>query len=58
MSHKGMSNDGSSPSKQFFNNVLDWVEYFDKYVENNQILISRNDESWGFSETEIEYEMI
>jgi len=58
MSHTGMSNDGSSPSKQFYNNAMDWVEYFDKYIENNQILISRNEDSWGFSETEIEYEII
>jgi len=58
MSHKGMSNDGSSPSKQFFNNVLDWVEYFDKYNLHEYPMISRNEDSWGFSETEIEYEMI
>ncbi len=58
MSHTGMSNDGTSPSKQFYNNAMDWVEYFDTYQDNEHIMISRNDDSWGFSETEIEYEII
>jgi hypothetical protein len=53
-----MSNDGTSPSKKFYNNAMDWVEYFDKYTMHDHIMISRNDESWGFSETEIEYETI
>ena len=58
MSHKGMSNDGTSPSKQFFNNALDWVEYFNTYNMHGYTMISKNEDSWGLSETEIEYEMI
>jgi len=49
LSHKGMGNDGSSPSKQVYNNALEWVEYFNQ---------SKNLDSWGFSEIEIEYETI
>jgi hypothetical protein len=44
-----MYNDGSSPSKQYYNNPGEWVENF---VE------SRNDESWGLGDTEIEFEII
>jgi hypothetical protein len=68
MSHKnhipqgGSSNNLHEISKNrkptVYNDALEWVEYFDKYIENNQILISRNENSWGFSEIEIEYEMI
>jgi hypothetical protein len=53
-----MSNDGTSPSKQFFNNALDWVEYFNTYNMHGYTMISKNEDSWGLSETEIEYEMI
>lgn len=49
LSHKGMGNDGSSPSKQVYNDAFEWVEWFDK---------SQNQDTWGFSETEIEYEVI
>ena len=49
MSHKGMGNDGSSPSKQVYNSALKWVEYFDK---------SENLDTWGFGPIEIEYEII
>lgn len=58
MSHTGMANDGSSPSKKFYNDAMNWVEYFDKYTIHEHIMISRNEDSWGFSETEIEYEVI
>ncbi|MDA7616836.1 hypothetical protein N8579_00495 [bacterium] len=48
MSHKGMGNDGSSPSKQHYNDVWKWVEHFQT---------SENLEDWGFSNIEIEYEI-
>jgi len=49
MSHKGMSNDGSSPSKQYYNNAWEWVEWFEE---------TQNTDAWGFSDIEIEYELI
>jgi len=49
LSHKGMGNDGSSPSKQHYNNAWDWVEWFTE---------SQNTDSWGFGDTEIEFEII
>lgn len=49
LSHRGMGNDGSSPSKQHYNDPWDWVEWFTE---------SQNDENWGFGDTEIEYEII
>ena len=49
LSHKGMGNDGSSPSKQYYNDAWEWVEWFER---------SRNSEYWGFSNIEIEYETI
>jgi FkbM family methyltransferase len=49
MSHKGMDNDGSSPSKQYYNDAMEWVEYFDKYEKYEHIMISRNVDTWGFS---------
>jgi hypothetical protein len=49
LSHKGMGNDGSSPSKQYYNNSWDWVEWFTE---------SQNDDNWGLANTEIEYEII
>jgi hypothetical protein len=49
LSHRGMGNDGSSPSKQVYNSALKWVEYFNK---------SENLDTWGFSPIEIEYEII
>ena len=49
MSHRGMGNDGSSPSKQHYNDVWKWVEFFTE---------SENDDTWGFSDIEIEYEII
>jgi hypothetical protein len=47
LSHKGMDNDGSSPSKQHYNDPWEWVEFFEK---------SKNDNNWGFGNIEIEYE--
>ena len=49
MSHKGMGNDGSSPSKQHYNDPWDWVEWFEE---------SQNNDNWGFADIEIEYEII
>jgi FkbM family methyltransferase len=58
MSHKGMSNDGSSPSKQHYNDAWEWVENFNKYLEHGHIMFSRNADTWGFSNIEIEHELI
>jgi len=49
LSHAGMGNDGSSPSKQSYNNPWEWVEFFTK---------SYNDDGWGLANIEIEYELI
>jgi FkbM family methyltransferase len=57
MSHKGMGNDGSSPSKQYYNDAMEWVEYFDRYEEHGHIMFSRNADTWGFSNVEIEFEV-
>ena len=48
MSHKGMGNDGSSPSKQYYNDVWKWVEYFQE---------TENTDDWGFADVDIEYEV-
>ena len=48
MSHKGMGNDGSSPSKQVYNSAWDWVEWFTE---------SQNTEDWGLNGVEIEFEI-
>lgn len=58
MSHKGMSNDGSSPSKQYYNDAWEWVEYFGAYKKHEHIMYSRNADTWGYSNVEIEYETI
>jgi FkbM family methyltransferase len=57
MSHKGMDNDGSSPSKQYYNDAMEWVEYFDRYEEHGDIMYSRNVDTWGFSNEKIEFEV-
>lgn len=49
MSHLGMGNDGSSPSKQKYNDPWKWVEYF---------LASENTDNWGLNGIDIEYEVI
>jgi len=49
LSHKGMGNDGSSPSKQYYNDAWNWVEWFEE---------SQNPHNWGFSDIEIEHEII
>jgi len=49
LSHKGMGNDKSSPSKQKYNDAWKWVEFFTE---------SENDENWGLGNTEIEFEII
>jgi len=48
MSHKGMANDGSSPSKQKYNDSLVWVEWFKE---------SNNTDNWGYKNINIEYEI-
>jgi hypothetical protein len=35
-----------------------WVENFDKYLEHDHIMYSRNTDTWGFSNIEIEFEII
>ena len=49
LSHKGMGNDGASPSKQYYNDAYKWVENF---------TTSENPDTWGFSEIDIEIETI
>ena len=49
LSHVGMGNDGSSPTKQIYNDSWDWVENFQE---------SLNDENWGWNGIDIEYETI
>jgi hypothetical protein len=58
MSHKGMGSEGGSPSKQYYNDVMYWVEYFGAYKKHDHIMYSRNADTWGFSNVEIEYETI
>lgn len=58
MSHKGMGNDGISPSKQVYNDAWEWVELFNKYEKYEHILFSKNADTWGYSNVEIEYEII
>jgi len=58
MSHKGMGSEGGSPSKQFYNDAMYWVEYFDAYTKYDHKMYSRNADTWGFSNVEIEYETI
>jgi len=49
LSHKGMGNDGSSPSKQIYNNSKEWVDDFKE---------TQNDDTWGFADIEIEFETL
>jgi len=49
MSHTGMGNDGSSPSKLVYNDLGKWVEYFTN---------TENDENWGLANLDIECEVI
>ena len=49
MSHLGMGNDGSSPSKQKYNDPWEWVEFFEE---------SQNTDDWGLNGVEIEFETI
>jgi hypothetical protein len=64
MSHKGMGTEGGSPSKQYNNDPWKWVENFSRYEHplNKHIggtyMVSRNADTWGFSNIEIEYETI
>jgi hypothetical protein len=48
LSHTGMGNDGSSPSKQRYNDAWEWVENFTQ---------SKNQDNWGLSDVDIEYEI-
>ncbi len=58
MSHEGMGNDGSNPTKQYYNNAWEWVEHFNKHIEHDHIMYSKNSDTWGFSDVEIEHEVI
>lgn len=49
MSHEGMGNDGTNPTKQYYNDAYKWVENF---------TTSENSDTWGFSEIDIEIETI
>lgn len=49
LSHRGMGNDGSSPSKQHYNDAWSWVETFTE-SQNDELL-------WGLGDTEIEFEI-
>jgi len=49
LSHTGMQNDGSSPTKQHYNDVNHWVEFFTQ---------TENPDTWGFSDIDIEHEII
>jgi len=40
-----------------YNDALEWIEYFDKYHMYDHIMFSRNADTWGFSNIEIEYEV-
>jgi len=57
MSHNGMSNDGSSPSKQYYNDSWYWIEQFKGEEFHGHVMYSKNADTWGFSDTEIEYEV-
>jgi FkbM family methyltransferase len=41
-----------------YNDAMEWVEYFNKYNKHDHIMISRNEDTWGFSDIEIECEFI
>jgi FkbM family methyltransferase len=41
-----------------YNDANYWVENFDKYLEHDNIMYSRNADTWGFSNIEIEFEII
>jgi FkbM family methyltransferase len=58
MSHEGMGNDGTNPTKQHYNDPWVWVEQFDSYTEHEHIMYSMNPDTWGFSSIEIEHEII
>ena len=47
MSHTGMGNDGTSPSKQKYNDPYEWVEWFEE---------SKNSSYWGLANADIEIE--
>ena len=58
MSHEGMGNDGTNPTKQYYNDAWQWVEYFDRFINYEHIMFSRNLDTWGFSDVDIEHEVI
>jgi len=58
MSHRGMANDGTSPSKQYYNDPWEWVEFYNGEHLHGHQMYSRNADTWGFSNVEIEYEII
>lgn len=58
MSHEGMGNDGTNPTKQYYNDAWIWVETFNSHTEYDHIMYSYNADTWGFSNIEIECETI
>ena len=58
MSHEGMGNDGTNPTKQYYNDAWMWVEQFNSYIDHDHIMYSLNADTWGFSTIDIEYEAI
>lgn len=58
MSHEGMGNDGTNPTKQYYNNSWEWVENFNQYTLYEHIMFSRNTDTWGFSNINIESEIL
>ena len=41
-----------------YNDAWKWIEIFDKYTEHEHIMFSRNADTWGLADTEIEYEIL
>jgi FkbM family methyltransferase len=65
MSHKNILPQGGNTDTHkaadkppVYNDVWEWVENFDKYIEHDHIMFSRNNDTWGLGNVEIEYEII
>ena len=66
MSHKNILPQGgntddiheTADKKAVYNDAWAWVETFDKYINHDHIMFSRNNDTWGLGDVEIEYEII